>query len=101
MPQATDPGLGINSWLEDELYHQYQFDRKSVDEGWTDLFQHGGHNGQVATPAEASSATTLAGTPAPPVEEPPKEESTRRRTACSSGPDSARGKQGQLSAASE
>ena len=29
-----DPAPGINSWLEDELYHQYQFDRNSVDEGW-------------------------------------------------------------------
>ncbi len=43
MPQANDPALGINSWLEDELYHQYQFDRTSVDEGWTHLFQEAGH----------------------------------------------------------
>src|ERR1700747_2699891 len=39
MPQAKDLPLGINSWLEDELYHQYQFDRTSVDEGWTHLFE--------------------------------------------------------------
>ncbi len=50
MPQGKDPSLGINSWLEDELYHQYQFDRKSVDEGWTHLFQENGvkQNGAVA-----------------------------------------------------
>lgn len=45
MPQAKDPSLGINSWLEDELYHQYQFDRKSVDESWTHLFGDAGQNG--------------------------------------------------------
>ena len=83
MPQATDPTLGINSWLEDELYHQYQFDRKSVDEGWTAMFQHlseNGSNGEkgatavaetppVAPPSEAGPQE-----PEPPVEEPPTEE---------------------------
>ena len=77
MPQPTDPSLGINSWLEDELYHQYQFDKKSVDEGWTHLFQDAGRNGGTATnsdsspalepPAKAASAATA-------VEEPPVEQ---------------------------
>src|ERR1700761_9520871 len=67
MPQATDPALGINSWLEDELYHQYQFDRKSVDEGWTTMFQEAGHNGQTTVTAPPQE-------PEPPVEEPPSEE---------------------------
>ena len=40
MQEGNDPSLGVNSWLEEELYHQYRFDRKSVDEGWTDLFVH-------------------------------------------------------------
>ena len=38
MAQVQDPASGINSWLEEELYHQYQFDRGSVDRGWVDLF---------------------------------------------------------------
>jgi 2-oxoglutarate dehydrogenase E1 component len=53
MPQSNDPALGINSWLEDELYHQYQFDRKSVDEGWTELFQQSSQsNGGTVTGTE-------------------------------------------------
>ncbi len=63
MPQGNDPALGINSWLEDELYHQYQFDRKSVDEGWSQLFQESGHNG--GGPAAGSNGAPVA------VQEPP------------------------------
>ncbi len=68
MPQPTDPSLGINSWLEDELYHQYQFDNKSVDEGWTRLFQDTGQNGGTGKngdnkPAQEPTAKTAA--PAP------------------------------------
>ncbi len=59
MPQLKDPALGINSWLEDELYHQYQFDRESVDEGWGHLFQNGSAN---------QSSTTAADTEVPQVE---------------------------------
>ncbi len=60
MPKPKDPTLGINSWLQDELYHQYQFDQKSVDEGWSHLFQ----NGQGNT---VSTATAVA--EPPPVQE--------------------------------
>ncbi len=80
MPQAKDPALGINSWLEDELYHQYQFDRKSVDEGWTHLFEDAG---QTATPNGSQAAAALAEPeakepstpygPETPREEPPQE----------------------------
>jgi multifunctional 2-oxoglutarate metabolism enzyme len=71
MPQAKDPALGINSWLEDELYHQYQFDRKSVDEGWTSLFQEGAQNGAVAAVAGAEEPSTPYG-PETPQQEPPE-----------------------------
>jgi multifunctional 2-oxoglutarate metabolism enzyme len=85
MPQATDPTLGINSWLEDELYHQYQFDRRSVDEDWTTMFQHLGENGSsgesVASATAVAEPPPVAPPPAagpqepePPVEEPPTEE---------------------------
>jgi 2-oxoglutarate dehydrogenase E1 component len=79
MPQSTDPALGINSWLEDELYHQYQFDRKSVDEGWNELFQEPAKNGgaQEKTNAEslpaasgASTGTAVAAAPEPPRPQP-------------------------------
>jgi multifunctional 2-oxoglutarate metabolism enzyme len=31
--------MGINSWLQDELYQQYQHDRGAVDESWKQLFE--------------------------------------------------------------
>ena len=58
MPQSTDPALGINSWLEDELYHQYQFDRKSVDAGWSELFQHAGENGEPIGAANGNASSS-------------------------------------------
>src|SRR5437868_1133307 len=82
MSQLKDPALGINSWLEDELYHQYQFDRNSVDEGWTQLFQESARNGEVSTngataPAEPDVTATPPSPPEPPVQEPPAEERPR------------------------
>ncbi len=38
MPEQSSPNLGINSWLEEELYQQYLHDRKMVDESWKDVF---------------------------------------------------------------
>ncbi len=80
-----DPALGINSWLEDELYQQYQFDRNSVDEGWTELFRESPRNGEVTPntnggPASSTTATTAAppNPPEPPIEEPPTEEPPRQ-----------------------
>ncbi len=94
MPQAKDPASGINSWLEDELYHQYQFDRKSVDEGWTHLFEEAGQNGELgasanggaSAPAYAATAVAepaAAETPTPygpetPREEPPQQSPPER-----------------------
>ncbi len=73
MPQAKDPALGINSWLEDELYQQYQFDRKSVDEGWTELFEANGHNGAQTIPTDREPPEYL-----PPEQEPPQETPPQR-----------------------
>ncbi len=39
MPLKTDSDLGINSWLEDELYQQYLNDRTAVDESWKHVFE--------------------------------------------------------------
>lgn len=74
MPQANDPALGINSWLEDELYHQYQFDRKSVDEGWTRLFQESGENAVASgNGGGAAIAERPEAEPEPPRQEPPQQ----------------------------
>ena len=67
MQEGNDPSLGVNSWLEEELYHQYQFDRKSVDEGWTDLFVH-------AESANGNAATATAPVPEPAATAPPTTE---------------------------
>src|SRR5436309_2197739 len=31
--------IGINSWLEDELYQQFLRDRSTVDPSWKDVFE--------------------------------------------------------------
>jgi 2-oxoglutarate dehydrogenase E1 component len=69
MREANAPTLGVNSWLEDELYQQYRLDHKSVDDGWGDLFiqldenaaplaaeepQHLAENGAVHAPPPAA-----------------------------------------------
>jgi 2-oxoglutarate decarboxylase len=98
MPQAQDPALGVNSWLEEELYHQYQFDRTSVDEGWTSFFNGGqatlerlpsNGGGSVAVeespepfaPEGKPGPVTEQGSssrPAAPIEEPPQETPAER-----------------------
>src|SRR5579872_5548904 len=51
MPTKSDPEMGINSWLEDELYQQYLHDRTAVDESWKHVFEEG--NGAApAAPAK-------------------------------------------------
>ncbi len=39
MPLHSEPDMGINSWLEDELYQQYLHDRSTVDESWKHIFE--------------------------------------------------------------
>ena len=53
--------LGINSWLEDELYQQYLRDRSTVDESWKEVFAEvkAGNGGALAVPAK-SPAPALA-----------------------------------------
>src|SRR5579875_843126 len=73
VPQANDPALGINSWLEDELFHQYQFDHGSVDEGWTRLFEENGENGAHAeTPYGPETPRQEPPQQPPPRQEPPQ-----------------------------
>jgi len=75
MPQANDPELGINSWLEDELYHQYQFDRKSVDEGWTQLFQQSGEHPEATSNGGGTAVAEMPeAPPEPPRQEPPQQQ---------------------------
>jgi 2-oxoglutarate decarboxylase len=54
MAMKSDPEMGINSWLEDELYQQYLRDRSTVDESWKQIFEKG--NGAPAKPAASAAA---------------------------------------------
>jgi 2-oxoglutarate decarboxylase len=72
MAVKPDPDMGINSWLEDELYQQYLHDRSTVDESWKHVFEENGaprENG-VAPPAARSVSSAVAtangAAPAPP-----------------------------------
>ena len=39
----SDPSApSVNSWLEDELHHQYLYDRQTVDSGWKQVFEADG-----------------------------------------------------------
>jgi len=59
MPSKPEPDLGINSWLEAELYEQYLHDRSAVDESWKHLFEEAdGAPGGTAPPAAASPYST-------------------------------------------
>ena len=58
MAHQNDPALGINSWLEDELQTQYQFDRKSVDEGWVSFFKQSEATDRSEAPGRTANQFT-------------------------------------------
>jgi 2-oxoglutarate dehydrogenase E1 component len=62
MALKSDPELGINSWLEDELYHQYLRDRSAVDDSWKEIFEKEvfeNGNGTTAKPGVSAPAPEL------------------------------------------
>jgi 2-oxoglutarate decarboxylase len=62
MAVKPDPSMGINSWLEDELYQQYLHDRSAVDESWKHLFEsNGGSKPDAPSPPSQAAAPTDAG----------------------------------------
>ncbi|MBV9504471.1 MAG: multifunctional oxoglutarate decarboxylase/oxoglutarate dehydrogenase thiamine pyrophosphate-binding subunit/dihydrolipoyllysine-residue succinyltransferase subunit [Acidobacteriia bacterium] len=63
MPEKNDPALGINSWLQEELYQQYQYDRSTVDESWKEVFEH-----SAAPGTNGGGGVAVAKAPAPAVE---------------------------------
>jgi 2-oxoglutarate decarboxylase len=65
MAVKPESDLGINSWLEDELYQQYLHDRGAVDASWKQVFEDAGGNGHAVAPKPAERAMSLAeGSPA-------------------------------------
>src|SRR5438309_10137167 len=66
MSVSIDPKLGVNSWLEDELYQQYLHDRANVDESWKEVFEDGEHtNGHPLPTNNSAEVSAPAPTPAP------------------------------------
>ena len=57
MPKSESE-LGINSWLEDELYQQYLHDRSTVDESWKTVFEKA--NGTIPVPATPATKQAAA-----------------------------------------
>jgi multifunctional 2-oxoglutarate metabolism enzyme len=60
MALKSDSEMGVNSWLEDELYQQYLHDRSTVDESWKQVFQE-----PASAPAPTGATTAAASEPAP------------------------------------
>jgi 2-oxoglutarate decarboxylase len=64
MPESRPTDLGINSWLEDELYQQYLNDRRAVDDSWKKVFESNGatsslNGGPHALATHPSEALTV------------------------------------------
>ncbi len=55
MPDTSTPS--VNSWLEDELYQQYQHDRRDVDPSWNSVFASAAHRpGEAPKTADRSGS---------------------------------------------
>jgi 2-oxoglutarate dehydrogenase E1 component len=64
----SETDLGVNSWLEDELYQQYLRDRSTVDESWKHVFEEPRTpytNGTAAPPGAVSAAAPSPAAEAP------------------------------------
>jgi 2-oxoglutarate dehydrogenase E1 component len=57
--------LGVNSWLEDELYEQFRHDRSAVDESWKHVFEANGGARPAPQAPQAPSTPALSAAPTP------------------------------------
>src|SRR6266700_2944899 len=71
MPESRPPEFGINSWLEDELYQEYLYERKTVDDSWKKVFESNGgtavtsgNGAQLQPPSVVPNGTPAAVAPA-------------------------------------
>jgi 2-oxoglutarate dehydrogenase E1 component len=58
MADTGAPKAGINSWLEDELRLQYEYDEMAVDQSWKEVFNAG--KGEPAAPPAPVPQTAVA-----------------------------------------
>ena len=61
---SEESKFNVNSWLEDELYQQYQHDRGTVDPSWQQVFEGNGHPAPAAQGGNGAAYKVLAA-PAP------------------------------------
>jgi multifunctional 2-oxoglutarate metabolism enzyme len=61
----------VNSWLEEELYQQYQRDRQSVDTSWAPVFESNGHSAAPTNGTTTVEPRTMMPSRAPAAPEPP------------------------------
>jgi len=74
MSDQSEPQLGINSWLQDELYQNYLHDKKNVDDTWKSVFETNGRskpNGANGHGTAAAPPPAVTAAPKPPVTAPP------------------------------
>ena len=69
MSEPGRPSLGINSWLEDELYTQYLHDQRAVDDNWKKIFEGNGQHADTQTKTAGNGSAANA--PLKPAEPPP------------------------------
>ena len=69
MALRSDPEMGINSWLEDELYQQYLHDHGAVDDSWKHVFEQGAGNGRQTDEVQLQTAETTGEVKSQPVYE--------------------------------
>ncbi len=65
MSESGRPSLGINSWLEDELYTQYLHDQRAVDDNWKKIFEGNGQHADIASNGSVSGPTLRPAEPPP------------------------------------
>src|SRR5215472_14128454 len=69
----SEAEMGINSWLEDELYQQYLHDRSAVDESWKQVFEESvppkADSPRPDAPAAARALASVPSAPTQPVSE--------------------------------
>ena len=65
MASQSESDMGINSWLEDELYQQYLHDRSTVDESWKDVFAEPRPAANGGPSVAAATSKVAAPTPEP------------------------------------
>ena len=73
MSKSPESTIDLNSWLAEELYHDYLHNRTAVDDTWQEVFEGNGHTAGPKSGNGANGTTlTQAAEPAQPAVAPPE-----------------------------